>query len=119
MMMVEKVLYNFKHSYYLILYMLHYHLYYAILTISNVLSRPHLIRMSLRICMTPMAHLTNKSVELIILSRCNAKTKFLKTYSHYLSLIKWFRNQYNMMLILIRDNLWFKYKNMLIYGGLV
>jgi hypothetical protein len=63
--------------------------------------------------------LNKQSVELIILSRRNAKTKFLKTYSHYLSLIKWFRNQYNMMLILIRNNLWFKYKNMLIYGGLI
>ncbi|KAG5034021.1 hypothetical protein JHK87_008931 [Glycine soja] len=41
--------------------------------------------------------LSKQNVERIILPQLNAKTKFPKTYSHYLSRMKWFRNQYNMM----------------------
>ncbi|KAG5010085.1 hypothetical protein JHK87_018600 [Glycine soja] len=48
--------------------------------------------------------LSKQNVERIILPQLNAKTKFPKTYSHYLSRMKWFRNQYNMMLTLMRNN---------------
>ncbi|RZB57589.1 La protein 1 isoform B [Glycine soja] len=48
--------------------------------------------------------LSKQNVERIILPQLNAKTKFPKTYSHYLSRIKWFRNQYNMMSTLMRNN---------------
>ncbi|KAL2993615.1 hypothetical protein AAZX31_10G122200 [Glycine max] len=41
--------------------------------------------------------LSKQNVERIILPQLNAKTKFPKTYSHYLSRMKWFRNQYNMI----------------------
>ncbi|KAG5059183.1 hypothetical protein JHK87_000212 [Glycine soja] len=48
--------------------------------------------------------LSKQNVERIILPQLNAKTKFPKTYSHYLSRMKWFRNQYNMMSTLMRNN---------------
>ncbi|XP_040865002.1 uncharacterized protein [Glycine max] len=48
--------------------------------------------------------LSKQNVERIILPQLNAKTKFPKTYSHYLSQMKWFRNQYNMMSTLMRNN---------------
>ncbi|XP_040861389.1 uncharacterized protein At2g29880 [Glycine max] len=48
--------------------------------------------------------LSKQNVERSILPQLNAKTKFPKTYSHYLSRMKWFRNQYNMMSTLMRNN---------------
>ncbi|KAH1254815.1 Uncharacterized protein GmHk_04G011169 [Glycine max] len=48
--------------------------------------------------------LSKQNVERIILPQLNGKTKFPKTYSHYLSRMKWFRNQYNMMSTLMRNN---------------
>ncbi|KAL5141617.1 Uncharacterized protein HKD37_09G024929 [Glycine soja] len=48
--------------------------------------------------------LSKQNVERIILPQFNAKIKFPKTYSHYLSRMKWFRNQYNMMSTLMRNN---------------
>ncbi|WJX85324.1 hypothetical protein P8452_67795 [Trifolium repens] len=48
--------------------------------------------------------LSKQTVERVILPRLNDKTKFPKTYSHYLSRMKWFKNQYNMMSTLMRHN---------------
>ncbi|KAL2954359.1 hypothetical protein AAZX31_19G216900 [Glycine max] len=48
--------------------------------------------------------LSKQNIERIILPQLNAKTKFPKTYIHYLSRMKWFRNQYNMMSTLMRNN---------------
>ncbi|GAU17078.1 hypothetical protein TSUD_105770 [Trifolium subterraneum] len=48
--------------------------------------------------------LSKQNVERIILPRLNDKTKSLKNYSHYLSRMKWFKNQYNMTSTLMRHN---------------
>ncbi|CAJ2650427.1 uncharacterized protein LOC123904698 [Trifolium pratense] len=48
--------------------------------------------------------LSKQTVERLILPELNAKTRFPKTYSHYLSRMKWFKNQYNMMSTLMRHN---------------
>ncbi|XP_045802185.1 uncharacterized protein At2g29880-like [Trifolium pratense] len=48
--------------------------------------------------------LSKQTVERSILPDLNAKTGFPKTYSHYLSRMKWFKNQYNMMSTLMRHN---------------
>ncbi|GAU26488.1 hypothetical protein TSUD_294570 [Trifolium subterraneum] len=48
--------------------------------------------------------LSKQNVERTILRQLNAKTKSPKTYSHYLSRMKWFKNQYNMMSTLMRHN---------------
>jgi hypothetical protein len=48
--------------------------------------------------------LSKQTVERVILPRLNDKTKSPKTYSHYLSRMKWFKNQYNMMSTLMRHN---------------
>ncbi|WJX57872.1 hypothetical protein P8452_43385 [Trifolium repens] len=50
------------------------------------------------------ASLSKQTVERVILPRLNDKTKSPKTYSHYLSRMKWFKNQYNMMSTLMRHN---------------
>ncbi|XP_045825029.1 uncharacterized protein At2g29880-like [Trifolium pratense] len=48
--------------------------------------------------------LSKQTVERSILPDLNAKTRFPKTYTHYLSRMKWFKNQYNMMSTLMRHN---------------
>ncbi|KAK3205297.1 hypothetical protein Dsin_019343 [Dipteronia sinensis] len=48
--------------------------------------------------------LSKLNVENFILPRLNAKTRFPKTYSNYLSRMKWFKNQYNKINELIRNN---------------
>ncbi|GAU44200.1 hypothetical protein TSUD_373360 [Trifolium subterraneum] len=60
--------------------------------------------------------LCKQNVERTILRQLNAKTKSPKTYSHYLSQMKWCKNQYNMMSTLMHaSQLWFwmglNYKN--------
>ncbi|KAK3218403.1 hypothetical protein Dsin_012373 [Dipteronia sinensis] len=48
--------------------------------------------------------LSKLNVENFILPRLNAKTRFPKTYNNYLSRIKWFKNQYNKINELMRNN---------------
>ncbi|XP_013451302.2 uncharacterized protein At2g29880 [Medicago truncatula] len=48
--------------------------------------------------------LSKQNVERAILPQLNAKTESHKTYNHYLSLMKWFRNQYNKMSTFMRNN---------------
>ncbi|KAK0582618.1 hypothetical protein LWI29_027679 [Acer saccharum] len=51
--------------------------------------------------------LSKLNVENFILPHLNAKTRFLKTYSNYLSRMKWFKNQYNKINELMRNNFGF------------
>ncbi|KAK2658979.1 hypothetical protein Ddye_005512 [Dipteronia dyeriana] len=48
--------------------------------------------------------LSKLNVENFILPRLNSKTRFPKTYSNYLSQMKWFKNQYNKINELMRNN---------------
>ncbi|KAK4853150.1 hypothetical protein QYF36_004600 [Acer negundo] len=48
--------------------------------------------------------LSKLNVENFILPRLNAKSRFPKTYSNYLSRMKWFKNQYNKINKLMRNN---------------
>ncbi|XP_061362266.1 uncharacterized protein LOC133306018 [Gastrolobium bilobum] len=45
-----------------------------------------------------------QNVERAILHHLNAKTRFPKTYTHYLSQLKWLKNQYNKMSTIMRNN---------------
>ncbi|KAI9161162.1 hypothetical protein LWI28_015014 [Acer negundo] len=51
--------------------------------------------------------LSKLNVENFILPRLNAKTRFPKTYSNYLSLMIWFKNQYNNINELMCNNFGF------------
>ncbi|XP_061368121.1 uncharacterized protein At2g29880-like [Gastrolobium bilobum] len=48
--------------------------------------------------------LSKQNVERVILHHLNAKTRFPKTYNHYLSRLKWLKNKYNKMSTLMRNN---------------
>ncbi|KAK2655125.1 hypothetical protein Ddye_008177 [Dipteronia dyeriana] len=48
--------------------------------------------------------LSKLNVENFILPRLNSKTRFPKIYSNYLSRMKWFKNQYNKINELMRNN---------------
>ncbi|KAK4845498.1 hypothetical protein QYF36_005826 [Acer negundo] len=48
--------------------------------------------------------LSKLNVESFILPHLNAKTRFPKTYSNYLSRMKWFKNQYNKINELMHNN---------------
>ncbi|KAI9198353.1 hypothetical protein LWI28_014431 [Acer negundo] len=51
--------------------------------------------------------LSKLNVENFILPRLNTKIRFPKTYSNYLSQMKWFKNQYNKINELMRSNFGF------------
>ncbi|KAK4838633.1 hypothetical protein QYF36_015210 [Acer negundo] len=48
--------------------------------------------------------LSKLNVENFILPRLNTKSRFPKTYNNYLSRMKWFKNQYNKINELMRNN---------------